>query len=138
MRPVPVHRSVVLTGPARTKVRVTLVSYVPREPEPSGDALAPHVFGVNLSLTNLSSTPVRAHAPDYYVVLTLVNTTGAETVSHASGPCGGSFYDTPIQLPPHRSAQGCIPFRYSDGPNTRPVSFGFGFGIKLTRWPVHI
>jgi hypothetical protein len=130
---VAVNKSVVQAAPGGAKVKVTLVSYQPNVSEPTNDALAPKVFAVTLRLQNLSGKPVRAHPPTYYSVLRLADTAGAGTVAHAKGPCAGSFYHSPIRLSPHGAAQGCIPYAY-DG--SRPVNFGFGFGLRTTDWRV--
>jgi hypothetical protein len=124
----------VLPAPGGAKVRVTLVSYVPQVAEPSGNYVERRVFGLNIRLTNLGDTTVIARRPTYYAVLILNNALGASTVPHAKGPCGGSFYRTPIRLRPHSTSQGCIPYRY----HAPPVRFAFGFGSHSVRWPVHI
>jgi hypothetical protein len=131
--PVAVNKSVVQPAPGGSKVKITLISYDPKVAEKTGDALAPKVLGVTLRLQNLGPKAVNAHAPTYYSVLHLANTTGASTVPGASGPCGGSFYRSPIRLAPHGSSQGCIPYQYGSSP---PVSFGFGFGLKTANWSV--
>ena len=91
------------------------------------------MFAVTLRLQNLSAKSVRAHPPTYYSVLRLANTTGAGTVAHATGPCSGAFYQARINLAPHGAAQGCIPYAYG---NSRPVTFGFGFGLRTANWRV--
>ena len=123
----------VQSAPGGAKVRVTLVSYQPGVSEPTNDALTPRVFAITLRLQNLSSKSVMAHPPTYYSVLRLANTTGASTVAHAKGPCGGAFYATRINLAGHRTAQGCIPYAYG---SSRPVAFVFGFGPKTAAWRV--
>jgi hypothetical protein len=90
-------------------------------------------FAVTLRLQNLGARAITAQAPSYYSILRLEDTAGASTVPHASGPCSGSFYSSPIHLAPHGSEQGCMPYAYGD---SRPVTFGFGFGLRATRWKV--
>jgi hypothetical protein len=128
-----VNRSAVQSAPGGSKVRVTLVSYQDHIAEPTQNALEPNVLGITLRIQNLGNRPVKARAPTYYSVLRLVDTAGADTVAHAKGPCGGKFYNAALHLAPHGSAQGCIPYAYG---NSRPVTFGFGFGLQNFDWRV--
>lgn len=130
-RVVAVNKSVVQPAPGGTRVKVTLVSYQAEVAESTGNALTPKVFGITLRLANQSAKALSARAPTYYAVLGLADTAGAYTVSDAKGPCSGSFYSRPLHLAPRGVAQGCIPYAYGD---SRPVSFGFGFGFHPTTW----
>lgn len=130
-RVVVVNKSVVQSAPGGTRVKVTLVSDQPEVAESTGNVLTAKVFGITLRLANLSAKALSAHAPTYYAVLGLADTAGAYTVTDAKGPCSGSFYSRRIHLAPRGVAQGCIPYAYG---NSRPVSFGFGFGFHPTTW----
>lgn len=131
---VAVDKSVVQPAPGGSRVKVTFVSYDPDVSEATNNALTPKVLGVTLRLQNLGEKPVNANAPTFYSVLYLANTGGANTVQDAGGPCGGSFYTSPLHVAPHASAQGCIPYEYGA---VAPVGFGFGFQTPQ-RWPVSV
>ena len=130
---VTVNKSVVQPGPGGSKVKVTLVSYQDKIAESTHETLAPNAFGITLRFQNLGNRTINANRPTYYAVLRMENTAGADEIPHATGPCGGTFYNSRIHLAPHASVEGCIPYAYGE---SKPVTFGFGLGSGITNWPV--
>ena len=125
-----VGRSFVQKAPGGGRVRVTLVKYEHSVAEPSGNSSFPHVVGIVLRIQNLGATTIKAKRPTYYAVLHLQSTAGADLVPKATGPCGGSFYRSPMSIPPHGSVEGCIPYRVNDA----PTDFGFGLEGRNSVW----
>jgi hypothetical protein len=126
-----VGRAYTQTAPGGGRVRVTLVRYEHSVAEPSGSAILKRVVGIVLRIENVGHTTVRGKRPTYYSVLHLPSTAGASVVPTGAGaPCGGSFYRSPIELAPGKSAEGCIPYRVGDP----PVDFAFGIGDANATW----
>ena len=87
---------------------MTLVAFTPHVNEPSGDALA-HIAGVQLRIRNVGRSNYRDGTPGDVTILLLTNTAGADVPQAISGPCGGSFYRTPLRVQPRGTVEGCIP-----------------------------
>ncbi|SRR6266480_4292928 len=128
--------SVVQSAPGGSKVRVTLVRFTRFVAEPAPPPFT-RVAGVTLRFTNLGSADVRARRPIYYSVLRVEPASfGYDEVPHASGPCGGRFYRSPLRLKPGETVTGCIPYEVGKLEVGSTLEFAFGFGTKSTIWAV--
>jgi hypothetical protein len=126
--------SVVQSAPGGSNVRVTLVRFTPSVAQPAPSP-STHVAGVTLRFTNLGNAEVRARRPTYYSVLRVEPAGfGADEVPHATGPCGGRFYRSPLRLKPGATVTGCIPYALAKLEVGSTLEFGFGFGTKNAVW----
>jgi hypothetical protein len=120
-----IGHSAALRPPGGGRVKVTLVSYDPRERERSAREPGQAVAGIELRIRNVGKRPVRAGSPARYATLLGIDGLGENSMAPAHGPCAGPFQSTPIRLAPGKSAHGCIPWSYPS--NKPPFEFIFGF-----------
>jgi hypothetical protein len=118
--------SAVQRPPDGGRVRVTLLSYNPRERQRSAEEPGQIVAGIRLRIRNVGKTVVHASPPARFAVLLGIDGVGENKIEAPRGPCSGPFRSTPIRLAPGRSAQGCLPYSYPA--NKPPFEFVFGFG----------
>jgi hypothetical protein len=102
------------TASGGVRVRATLVGFTPVVHEPSPDPTQ-HISGVTLRLQNVGRSTYGDGTPADVTVLLLPSTIGADVAKNEKGPCGGSFYQTPLKLAPGASVSGCIPFEVGSG-----------------------
>jgi hypothetical protein len=104
-----VGQTKLVTTSGGVSLRVTLVAFTTKVNESSPDALT-DIAGVQLRITNVGGSTYRDDAPREVSVLLMSNTAGADIPDNEQGPCGGSFYSTPLIVPAGATVEGCIPF----------------------------
>lgn len=97
------------TASGGVSLQVTLVAFTPKVNQASPDALT-DIAGVQLRITNVGGSTYQDGPPRDVSVLLLSNTAAASNPDDAQGPCGGSFYTTPLMVPAGATVEGCVPF----------------------------
>jgi hypothetical protein len=125
-----IGRSAALHPPGGGRLRVTLVSYDPRERERSAREPDQPVAGIELRIKNVGKRPLRLGPPKRYATLLGIDGLGENAMAPASGPCAGPFQSTPIRLAPGKATHGCVPWSYPT--NKPPFEFIFAFNKRAT------
>jgi Domain of unknown function (DUF4333) len=113
--PSEVGQAKLVSAPGGIKLKATLLSFVANVKEPSPNINA-HIAGVWLRITNLGHSTYRDHEPSYLSIAHDAATAGLDMPPNETGSCGGSFYQTPLRIPPRVSVQGCIPLEVFANP----------------------
>lgn len=130
--------ALLLRGTEDTTIEATVVGV--RDPLPSGRTGSPgtgeRFVGVVLRLKNVGMT---AYSDSPAAAASLVTTSGRPagnaSADYQGGACGGAFTSS-VDLPPGRTARGCVPFVVVKGERARRFRFGVdaGMGPQSGTW----